>query len=249
MTTLTSESPTDARDGSTGLPDWTPREFEARLRAKVQAHPIHHPFNVRLNTGGCTPDEVRCWVANHFYRQACIPRRDAAILANMTDRDQRRIWVERLLEHDGRDPHQGPRAGRIEAWIRLGEAVGVSRHELWSLRHVVPAVRLSCDADVGFASKAPWQDALCASLTDFLAPTVPRDRLATWAAHYPWIESDGLACFRASHAGPGPALEHALQVTLGHFRARAEQQRALDILQFRLDVQWTLTDAIEKACQ
>jgi pyrroloquinoline-quinone synthase len=44
-------------------------------------------------------------------------------------------------------------------------------------------------------------------------------------------------------------VEHGLQVTLDHFATRAAQQRALDILQFKLDVLWSMLDAIEKACQ
>ena len=63
-----------------GLPAWTPDEFERQLRAKGTSYHIHHPFNVRMNSGGCTAEEIRCWVANRFYYQICIPRKDAAIL-------------------------------------------------------------------------------------------------------------------------------------------------------------------------
>ena len=72
------------------LPAWSAQEFEARLRERGAAYHIHHPFNVRMNAGGCTADELRCWVANRFYYQICIPRKDAAILANMPDRAHRR---------------------------------------------------------------------------------------------------------------------------------------------------------------
>jgi pyrroloquinoline-quinone synthase len=36
-------------------------------------------------------------------------------------------------------------------------------------------------------------------------------------------------------------------VTLDHFVTRAQQERALEILQFKLDVLWSMLDAIEKA--
>ena len=48
-------------------PAWSREDFEARLRAKGAAYHIHHPFNLRLNGGRCSPQEVRCWVANRFY--------------------------------------------------------------------------------------------------------------------------------------------------------------------------------------
>ena len=61
----------------------------------------------------------------------------------MPDRAHRRLWIERILDHDGHGDHEGSAAGGIEAWTRLGEAVGISREELWSLQHVVPAVRFA----------------------------------------------------------------------------------------------------------
>ena len=39
-------------------------------------------------------------------------------------------------------------------------------------------------------------------------------------------------------------MEHGLNVTLEHFRTRAEQEYALNILQFKLDILWTMLDAM-----
>jgi len=229
-------------------PAWEPTEFETQLRAKGRAYHIHHPFNVRLNSGGCTPDELRCWVANRFYYQICIPRKDAAILANMPDRSQRRLWIERILDHDGFGDYEGSASGGIEAWTRLGEAAGLSRDYLWSLQGVAPAVRFACDAYVNFATHAPWQEAVCSSLTEMFAPQIHKDRLATWPQHYPWIDAQGLTYFRSRIPLASRDVEHGLQVTLAHFTTRQAQHRALDILQFKLDILWNMLDAIEKAC-
>ncbi len=235
-------------DPNPNAPAWSPIEFEAQLLAKGKAYHIHHPFNVRLNGGDCTPDEIRCWVANRFYYQICIPRKDAAILANMPDRSQRRLWIERILDHDGYGDYEGSAAGGIEAWTRLGQAVGLSRDDLWSLQGVAPAVRFACDAYVNFATRAPWQEAVCSSLTEMFAPQIHKDRLATWPQHYPWIEAEGLSYFRSRIPLAGRDVEHGLQVTLAHFTTRQAQRRALDILQFKLDILWNMLDAIEKAC-
>jgi pyrroloquinoline-quinone synthase len=40
-------------------------------------------------------------------------------------------------------------------------------------------------------------------------------------------------------------VEHGLQVTLEYFKTRPEQQRALGILQFKLDVLWSMLDAMQ----
>ena len=113
---------------------------------------------------------------------------------------------------------------------------------------VAPAVRFACDAYVNFAARAPWQEAVCSSLTEMFAPQIHKDRLATWPGHYPWIEAEGLHYFRNRIPLASRDVEHGLRVTLEHFTTRAAQQRALDILQFKLDVLWSMLDAIEKAC-
>jgi pyrroloquinoline-quinone synthase len=228
---------------------WTRDEFEERLRAKGAGYHIHHPFNLKLNSGQCTPDEVRMWVANRFYYQICIPRKDAAVMANMPDREHRRLWVQRMLDHDGCDDFDGHDAGGIEIWTRLGEAVGIGREVLWSLEHVSPAVRFACDAYVNFVRSAPWQEGVCSSLTEMFAPQIHKDRLATWPAHYPWIESQGLSYFRHRIPLASRDVEHGLRVTLDHFSSSAQQQRALEVLQFKLDILWAMLDGIEKACE
>ena len=53
---------------------WTRAEFERQLRERGRAYHIHHPFNVMLNTGKATPEQIRGWVANRYYYQINIPR-------------------------------------------------------------------------------------------------------------------------------------------------------------------------------
>lgn len=221
---------------------WARDEFEAQLRALGNRYHIHHPFNVRLNSGRCSPDEIRRWVANRFYYQINIPLKDAAILSNCGDRETRRLWVQRILDHDG----YGDDAGGIEAWVQLGEAVGLARDELWSLAHVVPGVRFAVDAYVNFARRAPWQEAVCSSLTEMFAPQIHKDRLATWPDAYPWIAQEGLRYFRSRIPLAGRDVEHGLAVTLDYFRTPAAQRRAIEILQFKLDILWSMLDAIER---
>jgi pyrroloquinoline-quinone synthase len=222
---------------------WSREEFEARLRARGAGYHIHHPFNVRMNDGLLNPDQIRGWVANRFYYQANIPQKDGAIIANCPDRATRRRWVRRILDHDG----WGENEGGIEAWVRLGEAVGLTRDALWSHKHVVPGVRFAVDAYVNFARRAPWQEAVCSSLTEMFAPKIHKDRLANWPTHYAWIDPAGLQYFRSRISLAERDVEHGLEVTLGHFTTRAQQERALDILQFKLDILWAMLDAIEKA--
>jgi len=219
---------------------WNHAEFEAKLRDKGAAYHIYHPFNVMLNTGQANREQIQGWVANRYYYQIIIPVKDAAILSNCPDREIRRDWIQRIIDHDGR----GDDAGGIEAWIRLGEAVGLAREEITDLRHVIPAVRFACDAYLNFCRRQPWQEAVCSSLTELFAPKIHKERLANWPEFYPWIESTGLQYFRNRVTQARRDVEQGLAVTLDYFDTPALQARALDILQFKLDILWSMNDAM-----
>jgi pyrroloquinoline-quinone synthase len=219
---------------------WTREEFEQRLRESGRAYHIHHPFNVMLNTGRAEPEQIRGWVANRFYYQISIPIKDAAILANCPDRAIRRNWVQRILDHDG----YGEEPGGIESWLRLGEAVGLTREHIESLTEVLPGVRFAVDAYVNFARRAPWPEAVCSSLTELFAPEIHKQRLAGWPEHYPWIERAGLEYFQRRVSLARRDVEFGLAVTLDRFVTRAQQERALEVLKFKLDVLWQMNDAM-----
>ena len=223
---------------------WSREAFEQQLRERGRAYHIHHPFNRMLNEGRATPEQVRGWVANRFCYQIAIPLKDAAILSNCDDRDVRRGWVQRILDHDGFELGDVKDDGGIEAWLRLADAVGLPRDEVWDFRHVAPAVRFAVDAYVNFARRAPWQEAVCSSLTELFAPEIHKQRLATWPAHYPWIAPDGLAYFRDRVGKARRDVEQGLAITLAHFETRAQQERALEVLQFKLDILWAMNDAM-----
>lgn len=218
--------------------------FEQRLRALESGYHIHHPFNLRMAAGKCSRAQIQGWVANRFYYQINIPLKDAAIISNCPERATRREWLLRILDHDGSDAEPGG----IEAWTRLGEAVGLTRAALAAQHLVLPGVRFAVDAYVNFARRAPWQEAVCSSLTEMFAPAIHQQRLAGWPEHYPWVDPAGLAYFRARIPLAQRDVAHGLRVTLEHFGASAAgQQRACDILQFKLDILWSMLDAIERA--
>ncbi|MDX1668303.1 MAG: pyrroloquinoline-quinone synthase PqqC [Limnobacter sp.] len=224
------------------LEPWSKTEFEQRLRAKGDRYHIHHPFNIRMREGKLSREQIKGWVTNRFYYQTIIPQKDAAIMANITDRDTRRKWVQRILDHDG----HSDQPGGIEAWVRLGEAVGIDRDYLWSLQGVLPGVRFAVDAYLNFARNATWQEAVCSSLTEMFAPEIHKQRLNNWPADYPWVKPEGLEYFSSRINLAERDVEHGLAVTLEHFTSRAQQERALEILQFKLDVLWCMSDAIER---
>lgn len=222
---------------------WSRQEFEQRLRDKGRFYHIHHPFHIAMHEGRCSKDQIRAWVANRFYYQSNIPIKDAAVLANCPDKAVRREWLQRIIDHDGR----GDDLGGIEAWLYLGEACGLNRDDLLTHRHVLPGVRFAVDAYVNFARRASWQEAACSSLTEIFAPEIHQSRLNSWPEHYPWVNTEALGYFRKRLGEARRDVDHGLSVTLAHFRSAEQQQHALNILQFKLDILWCLLDAISMA--
>lgn len=219
---------------------WTKKEFEEQLRAKERFYHINHDFHVDMNGGKLDKNAIRGWVANRFYYQTTIPIKDAAIMSNCPDRDVRRMWVQRIIDHDGVSGDDGG----IEAWLQLGEAVGLKREELLSYEHVLPGVRFAIDAYTNFARRATWQEAASSSLTELFAPKIHQSRLDNWPNVYPWIEEKGYNYFRKRLKEARRDVQHGLDITLEYYTTRAEQERALSILQFKLDILWTMLDCM-----
>lgn len=217
--------------------------FVAALRARSQGYHDRHPFQRKMNEGKLSRWQIQGWVANRFYYQENIPRKDAAIIANCPDRDVRRRWVQRILDHDGAAEGEGG----IEAWLRLAEAAGLTLEEVWDERHVVPGVRFAVDAYVNFARSAPWVESVASSLTELFAPDLMAERLAALERYYPWIDPAGLAYFRTRLSQAPRDSEHALLVVTERCRTPQEQAAAVAALSFKCDVLWSMLDAIDRA--
>ena len=219
---------------------WTRDEFEQQLRSREKYYHINHDFHILMNEGGLDKEAVKGWVANRFYYQTTIPIKDAAIMSNCTDRDARRQWVQRIIDHDGIEGEDGG----IEAWLQLAEAVGLSREETLSYEHVLPGVKFAIDAYLNFAKNASWEEAASSSLTELFAPKIHQKRLDNWPDLYPWIDKKGYQYFRKRLTEARRDVQHGLDITLDYYKTREEQEYALTVLQFKLDILWTMLDCM-----
>ncbi len=228
-----------------------------RLRGVLERGYHHlHPFNQRMHRGELTRQELQLWVANRFYYQINIPIKDALILASCPEREVRQQWIQRIIDHDGRPGEEGG----IEAWLRLGEAMGVHREDLVRQRLLLPGVRFAVDAYVNFCRSKPWLEAVAASLTEMFAPLIVKERLAAMLSHYKWVE-ERLAAMLSHYKWVDPAglqyfknrltqaprdAEYALGLVTERLRTPEEQGRAVAALEFKCEVLWCLLDAVER---
>ncbi len=228
-------------DTNNNLKPWSREEFEENLREKGKGYHIYHPFHVMMYEGKLTKEQLQSWVANRFYYQIAIPMKDGAILSNCPDVEVRKQWIVRITDHDGIDDAMGG----IEAWIQLGKAVGLTREQVTSLKMVTPGVRFAVDAYINFAKQRPWQESICSSLTELFAPHIHQQRISSWPSMYPWIDESGLVYFKKRLTEARRDVEQGLDVTLNYFsQSREMQMKALDILQFKLNVLWVIADSI-----
>ncbi|WP_284980451.1 pyrroloquinoline-quinone synthase PqqC [Arthrobacter sp. fls2-241-R2A-200] len=220
----------------------TPDELEQALRAHAKQYHSEHPFHQRMNEGQSSREEIRGWVANRFYYQVNIPRKDGAILSSCPDSEVRRRWVQRIIDHDGTTAG----TGGIESWLRLGEAVGLTREELEDSRHLLPGVRFAVDAYVTFTRTRPWVEAVASSLTELFAPNLMAERLAAFERHYTWIRPEGLAYFRSRLTQAPRDSQHGLEIVRKHCVTSETQAAAVSALSFKCDVLWSMLDAMEQ---
>ncbi len=173
-----------------------------------------------------------------------IPVKDALILAKLPSAQYRRVWIERILDHDG----TGKRVGGTEKWLALAQAAGLDREAVRSERLVAPAARFAVDAYVEFARSRPWLEAVASSLTELFGPPVMAARTEAILANYPWIDESGLEYFRDRVVLAPRDAQSALAWVLEHATTSELQDACVRALDFKCDVLWALLDATALAC-
>jgi pyrroloquinoline-quinone synthase len=254
---------------SQGPAAWSTEEFTRQLR-RIGQNQYHdkHPFHCLMNEGQLTREQVQVWAANRFYYQKNIPIKDAVLLSRCEDRTVRQRWIQRIIDHDGTADHSngagnsndaensqesgngpaGIEPGGIEKWLRLGEAVGLSRGQLEDDTLLLPGVRFAVDAYVAFVRTHDWIEGVASSLTELFAPALMARRLDAFIEHYRWVDAQGLAYFKARLTQAPRDSDHALSLVLERCRTRELQQRAVAALQFKCDLLWAQLDAIYLHC-
>src|SRR5258708_5327986 len=121
-----------------------PEQLEAAIRA-VGAERYHdkHPFHRLLHGGKLDKGQVQAWALNRFCYQSAVPRKDAALMSRTLDRELRREWIHRMLDHDGSGGEAGGTvraAGRLRRSraLQVQRAVGPARRPAPRLRHPGP---------------------------------------------------------------------------------------------------------------
>jgi pyrroloquinoline-quinone synthase len=192
-----------------------------------------------LVEGVLTKGQVQGWVANRYYYQKIIPLKDAAILSFLPSVQQRRIWRQRIVDHDGTHGREG---GTCK-WLALARAVGLDEDDVLSERCVAPGTRFAADAYLNFARTRPWIESVASSLTELFGPPVMERRVRAMMEQYPWIDRAGLAYFEDRIPLARQDAETALGWVIAEATTQQQQDACVNALRFKCDVLWCILDA------
>lgn len=222
----------------------SPDALEAALRAigKARYHNLH-PFHALLHGGKLNLGQVQAWALNRYCYQAAIPRKDAALISKIHDRELRREWVQRILDHDG----YGEELGGIERWLVLTDGLGLCRETVISRRQALPATVFAVEAYVRFVAEHPPVVAVASCLTELFAPAIHQERIVGMLENYSFIDDSVLAYFRRRLSQAPRDAAFALDYIKRHALTVADQHAVLDALTFKCDVLWAQLDALHAA--
>ncbi|GLS22368.1 pyrroloquinoline-quinone synthase [Labrys miyagiensis] len=222
----------------------SPSELETALR-DIGGRRYHslHPFHGMLHGGKLNRDQVRAWALNRYYYQAMIPVKDAMILTRMNDASLRRIWRQRIVDHDGTSEGDGG----LERWLQLTDSLGFPRDYVISNAGLLPATRFAVEAYVNFVRDRPLLEAIASSLTELFSPNIISERVAGMLKSYDFVSRETLAYFDGRLSQASRDADFALEYVKHNATTPQLQQSVLDALTFKCDVLWSLLDAIHHA--
>ncbi len=229
----------------TGMrPPLSPDDLEAAIRA-VGAERYHdkHPFHRLLHGGKLDKGQVQAWALNRYCYQAGVPRKDAALMSRVLDRELRREWVHRVLDHDGSRGEEGG----IERWLVLTDALGLGRAYVVSMEGALPATRFAVEAYVNFVRERSLIEAVASSLTELFAPAIHRERIAGMLESYDFVGERAMQYFRRRLDQANRDSDFALAFVREHARTPEEQAAAVEAVRFKCNVLWAQLDALHHA--
>ncbi len=219
-------------------------ELESRLR-EIGAERYHdwHPFHALMRDGKLTKGQIQAWALNRYYYQSRIPIKDSALISRLVDPELRRIWSQRVIDHDG--TREG--RGGIERWLHLCERLGLERSYVLSETGILPATKFAVNAYVHFVRERPLLEAIASSLTELFSPRIIGERVSAMLEKYEFVDDDMLIYFSARLDQTPRDADFALDYVKRHARTDAERQAVCDALIFKTDVLWAQLDALYHA--
>jgi len=215
-------------------------ELQARLLAVGPERYHHrHPFHLRMHEGQLTRGQLQAWALNRHYYQSRIPVKDAIILSRSQDKEFRKVWRKRIVDHDG----DATSAGGIQRWIKLAEASGLDPTQVERGEGILPATRYAVNKYLNIVRDRTLLEAVASSLTELFSKDLISLRMDRLRLHYPWL-SGGLDYFEARLTQAPEDAAFAMQYVQQNAKTREQQELAIQALRDKCDILWGQLDAL-----
>ncbi len=136
---------------------------ERRTYVKAGRIKQPHPWRVAIGTGKAPRAGVVEYVKNRYYFLVNINRKDAQIIANCPFPEARRMLLKKYIDEEGQDLVGGGLGAHYEMWLKVAEALGVSRETMNGFADVLPIYRFTVDAVFEFAKSRSWIEGVAAT--------------------------------------------------------------------------------------
>jgi len=218
----------------------TNEELRARLLAVGPERYHHrHPFHLRMHEGQLTRGQLQAWALNRYYYQSRIPIKDAIILSRTEDKEFRKAWRKRIVDHDG----DATSAGGIQRWIKLAEAAGLDPTQVELGEGILPATRYAVNEYLNIVRDRTFLEAVASSLTELFSKDLISLRMDRMRQHYPWL-AGGLDYFEARLTQAPEDAAFAIQYVQQNAKTRTQQELAIQALRDKCDILWAQLDAL-----
>jgi len=215
-------------------------ELKAELLAIGPERYHHqHPFHLMMHEGKLTRGQLQAWALNRYYYQSRIPIKDAIILSRSEDKEFRKAWRKRIVDHDG----DATGAGGIQRWIKLAEASGLDPERVERGDEVLPATRYAVNEYLNIVRNRTFLEAVASSLTELFSKDLISLRMEKMRQHYPWL-SGGLDYFEARLTQAPEDAAFAINYVRENAKTREQQESAIQALRDKCDILWAQLDAL-----
>ena len=215
-------------------------ELKARLlQVGPERYHHKHPFHIMMHEGKLTRGQLQAWALNRYYYQSRIPMKDAIILSRSEDKEFRKAWRKRIVDHDG----DATSAGGIQRWIKLAEASGLEAGRVERGEGILPATRFAVNEYLSIVRDRSFLEAVASSLTELFSRDLISLRMDRMRQHYPWL-AGGLDYFEARLTQAPEDAAFAIQYVQENAKTRAQQEEAIQALRDKCDILWAQLDAL-----
>ena len=215
-------------------------ELKARLlQVGPERYHHKHPFHIMMHEGKLTRGQLQAWALNRYYYQSRIPMKDAIILSRSEDKEFRKAWRKRIVDHDG----DATSAGGIQRWIKLAEASGLEAGRVERGEGILPATRFAVNEYLSIVRDRSFLEAVASSLTELFSRDLISLRMDRMRQHYPWL-AGGLDYFEARLTQAPEDAAFAIQYVQENAKTLAQQEEAIQALRDKCDILWAQLDAL-----